>query len=251
LALLSKETFTKTPFSVKQASVVGAVMKKTALAIMIVSALLLSSAELVKLAECNPYWIYDHFDPVPGTIPPSIFIFNPQNYTSYLANSMTVNILVKDAELAGWHCNIEWVGYSIDGRTVELYTLWQRHEQGEEVHPIYIPSDINFTLSSLALGKHILTVSAAVAVLGSQGARPAVFFIDCNSTVFFSVGTADYSPAPTPAATPESTSTPEPTAAPEATSQPATFPATLIFFASVGITIVAIGLVVYFKKHKR
>ena len=234
-------------------------MKKIALAIMLVSALLLSSAELAKLAECNPYWIYDHVEPVPGTIPPSILIYNPQNYTGYSANSMTVNILVKDAELAGWHCNIEWVGYSIDGRSVELYTLWQRHERGEEVHPITIPSDINFTLSSLASGKHILTVSAAVAVLGSNGERPAVFFLDCNSTVFFSVGTTDYSPAPTITTTPEPTFTPEPTSnptltpstIPEATSEPATFQATLLLVASMAIAIVGTGLSVYFKKFRR
>ena len=227
-------------------------MKKIALSIMLLSAFLLSSAELAELAQCNPYWIYDHVEPIPGTIPPSILIYNPLNYTGYSANSMTVNALVKDAELAGWHCNIEWVGYSIDGRSVELYTLWQRAEPGEEIHPISIPSDINFTLSSLALGKHILTVSAAVAVLGSNGDRPAVFFLDCNSTVFFAVGTADYPPAPTRTATPESISNPTttPLTIPEAASESATFPATLIFVASVGI-VVATGLSVYFKKFRR
>ena len=232
-------------------------MKKTALAIMLLSALLLSSAELAKLADCNPYWIYDHVEPVPGTIPPSILIYNPQNYTSYSANSMTVNILVKEAELAGWHCNNEWVGYSIDGRSVELYTLWQRVEPGEEIHPISIPSDINFTLSSLALGKHILTVSAAVAVLGSNGERPAVFFLDCNSTVFFSVGTTDYPPAPTPTAFPSLSPSPEPIATPEPKATPGimlnleSFPTLVTASASVVAVIVVIGLFAYFNKRQR
>ncbi len=218
-------------------------MKKTAFVTIIVSALVLSGAALLGMVVANPYWIYAHVDPVPGTIPPSIVIYSPQNYTSYSENRMTVNVLVKDAELSGWSCNIEWVGYSIDGRSVELYTLWQRAEPGEEVHPITIPSEFNFSLSPLALGKHILTLSVDVAVLGSQGDRPAVFFLDCNSTVFFSVGTTDYPPARTP--------TPPPIATPEATSQPDAFLATLAFVSSIGIALVAVGLLVYFKKHTR
>ena len=129
-------------------------MKRTSLALILIFTLLCSSAELVEMAECNPYWTYAHVDPVPGTIPPSISIYNPLNYTSYSGSNITVNILVNKAELAGWGCNIEYVDYSIDGRNVELYTLWQEHEQGEEIHPITIPSVINFTLSALALGKH-------------------------------------------------------------------------------------------------
>ena len=140
----------------------GAVMKRTAFAVMLIFALLFSGAELVKIAKANatPIWWgmfysrYNEVEPVPSTIPPSISIYNPLNYTSYSGSNITVDILVNKAELAGWVCNIEYVDYSIDGRHGELYTLWQEHEQDEEIHPITIPSVINFTLSALALGKH-------------------------------------------------------------------------------------------------
>ncbi len=234
-------------------------MKKTALAIVLVSALLLSSAELLRTTEANPYWIYAHVDPVPGTIPPAISIYNPRNDTGYSSSSITVSLYITEAELAGWHCNIEYVEYSIDGRTVELYPFWQRVEPGEEVEPKYIPSAIDFPLSSLTLGMHRLTVKAGVAVL--RGEPLEVFFLDCNSTVFFTVDNADYSliPSPTPSPSPspslspspELPATPKPTATPEPTLQPANSPATQIFLATVGIAVVCGGMFVYFKKHQR
>ena len=160
-------------------------MKKTAFVILVICALLFSGAELIEMAKANPYWFFEHVDPVPGTIPPSITIYNPQNYTSYTTNSIPVNILVNKAILAGWSCNIEWVGYSIDGKnTVTLHTKWQSHKQGEEIHPITIPSDTNFNLPSLASGKHTLTVTADVAVLGGD---LQVYFLECNSIVYFTV----------------------------------------------------------------
>ena len=200
-------------------------MKKTALAIVLISVLLFCSVELVKIAKANAYWIYEHVDPVPNTIPPSITIFNPQNNTSYSTNSMTVNILVNKAELAGWHCKIEWVDYSIDGRNVELHSLWQKHEQDEPIHPITIPSEISFNLSSLYLGKHILTVSAGVTVLGGN---MQVFFLDCNSTVHFTIDNTPSSPSPSPS--------------PEPTIEPESLPTSLAIASSIPVAVVLVGL---------
>jgi hypothetical protein len=53
-------------------------MKRIALAIMLMSALLFSSAELVEMAEANFMWIFGTVEPVPGTTPPSIAIYSPQ-----------------------------------------------------------------------------------------------------------------------------------------------------------------------------
>ena len=55
-------------------------------------------------------------------------------------------------------------------------------------------------------------------------------------------------PEPTP--TPIQSPTPEPTSSPEPTARPEPFPATLVFVASVGITIIAIGLFAFFKKKR-
>ena len=144
---------------------------------------------------------------------------------------MTVNILVNKAELGGWHCNIEYVDYSIDGSNVELYSLWQKHEQGEEIHPITIPSEISFNLSSLSLGKHTLTVSAGVAILGGN---LQVFFLDCNSTVYFTIENKPSSPSPS--------SSPEPTDTPETLLNIESFPPSLIVASAIPIIVVLVGL---------
>ena len=209
-------------------------MKKTALAIVLISVFLFSSAELVRIAEANAYWIYEHVDPVPGTIPPSITIYNPQNNTSYYASDMTVNVLVNMAELAGWHCKIEWVDYSIDGRNVELYSLWQKHEQGEPIHPITIPSKISFNLSALSLGRHTLTVSAGVTVLGGN---MQVFFLDCNSTVHFTIDNTPSSPSSSPSTEP--------------TIEPESLPTSLVIASSIPVAVVLVGLGLLLHRIKR
>ncbi len=125
--------------------------------------------------------------------------------------------------------------YSIDGRNVELYSLWQKSKPGEDIHPITIPSVINFTLSSLALGRHTLTVSAGVTVLGGN---LQVFFLDCNSTVYFTIEDTPSSPSPSPSLTP----TPEPESL-----------STSLVIASVipvAVVLTGIGLLLYRIKRK-
>jgi hypothetical protein len=123
---------------------------------------------------------------------------------------------------------------------------------------VYNPSfSYLLNISNLPKGYHNIVIKATF----YNGKN---LFLNASSTPFqFIVRTPTPTPTPTvtpaptltPTPVPTSTSTPmltpEPTATPEATSQPATFPASLVFVALVGIALAVIGLFVYFKKRKR
>jgi len=215
-------------------------MGKTSLAIMLAFALLLLGAEHGETAEANFMWIFATVEPVPGTIPPLISVYSPKNNTSYPSDNLTVNLSVETAKLDGWSSFLLGVDYSLDERTV----VWVYPEDAENPGPPREMFGTEFNLTSLPLGNHSLTVGAYAVV--STGNPLRKFFIDSNSTIFFT--TSFPTPAPVQALFP--TPTPEPSATPEAKSQPTTFPATLIVIAPVAISLAVLGLQVYFKKRK-
>jgi hypothetical protein len=174
----------------------GTAVKKTAIAFILISALLLLSAEIIEMAHANPFYsIYAPVEPVPGTIPPSISINSPQNNTVYAQSEIAVSLFVKNAELAGWNSSITRVAYFLD-------TLPEL--EGYPVHTSFYPDRSGevpelttaFNLSSLSMGKHNLTVTADVVVL--RDTPPQYFLLHSSSTIFF---TTTVQPAPTP--TPE------------------------------------------------
>jgi hypothetical protein len=218
----------------------GAVMKKTALAIMLMLALLFSSVELVKMAEANFMWIFATVDPVPGTIPPNISIIKPQNNTSYSSNNITVSFSVRTAELDDWASFIHIVEYSLDeGNLIPV--------NNSEVLELF---DAALNLTLLPSGKHSLTVTAEVVVY--RGEPMEKFFLDTNSTVYFSIGSEDYSTTPSPS--PEPTPTPtDPNMGP--TSPPDREPLltqeqVLIIGVTISVLAVGLGLLVYGIKRK-
>ena len=165
----------------------GTAVKKTALAVIFILALLLSSAEIVKIAKANalPIWwrlfytSYTEVEPVSGTIPPSISIFNPQNNTDYSSNNITVSLRVRNAELAGWQSSITNINYFLDGKHIGGYF----HSIGERL-PVF---ETVFSMSSLSSGKHRLIVEAIVDVLKSNPSE--VFTLTSSSTIIFTVDT--------------------------------------------------------------
>ena len=65
-------------------------MKKAALALTLVSALLLSltvGALVVEEAKANPFTIFEAATPIPGTIPPIITMSSPVNNTAYASTT--------------------------------------------------------------------------------------------------------------------------------------------------------------------
>ena len=215
----------------------GENLKKTALALMLMLTLLVSSAELVEMAEANFMWIFGTVDPVPGTTPPSIAIYSPQKNASYSSSNVNLNFSVRTAELSGWASFIHTVEYSLDGGN--LITV-----ENSEVLELF---DVALNLTLLSSGKHSLTVKAEVVVY--RGEPMEKFFLDTNSTVYFTV---DTSSSPSPSPSPEPTPTLEPIPTPTATPEPESFPTSLVMASSLTVAAVCagLGLLVYLVKRK-
>ena len=65
--------------------------KKTVIAATITSVFLVSLVAVlfVNVTEANPFsFFWTYIDPIPGTIPPTITIFSPQNNTHYTSNNI-------------------------------------------------------------------------------------------------------------------------------------------------------------------
>jgi hypothetical protein len=129
---------------------------------------------------------------------------------------------------------LDFVAYNLDGRDsgnvsvndVPLYTVYESRP----------PDSFNFSimLYNLSNGKHSLFVSVYGKVYNTPNALP----ITGKSIMvnFSTIQTPTLSPTPSPELTPE----PEP------------FPTTLIIAASAAsATVIAVSLMIYFKKHKR
>ncbi len=102
----------------------GAVMKRETLIVTLVSALLFSvvaGIELLNVVRANPFFPYKNVDPIPGAIPPPIAVSNPQNYTIYSSDEVTVSFNISEAHLDEWFSSVISVEYSLDGEKVVLY----------------------------------------------------------------------------------------------------------------------------------
>ncbi len=191
-------------------------MKKTALFLILIFALLFSSAEIVEIAEANFMWIWATVEPVPGTTPPSISIYSPQNNTSYSSNNVDLNFSVRTAELSGWSSFIHTVEYSLDGGNLIPVN-------NSEVLELF---DVALNLTLLPLGKHSLTVSAGVVV--HRGEPLEKFFLDTSSTVYFTIDNTPSSLSPSPS--------------PEPTIEPESLPTSLAIASAIPVAVVLVGL---------
>ena len=156
--------------------------------------------QVVRVAEANPFWIFHPIEPIPGTIPPKITIFSPQNNTAYPSDNMTISFYVDKPKLDmnGSSIDIQSssiinITYTLDDRTEQAFTIWKNGSAGSDSG---IPN-FNTSLSSPALstGNHYLTVYAE-AVVFAGGLN--IFFINSSSTVFFATHTQTFQPSPTP-----------------------------------------------------
>jgi len=171
-------------------------MKRATLAIMLMSALLFSvvGAQFVSLAEANPYsFFWEFVDPIPGTIPPKITITSPKNYTTYPSGNLNFTVHVAKPETpTPTESYIIYVHYYLDGTIHRVFNNY--FEPVPEV-------DNSTVLHDLSDGNHTLVVQV------EGGVEPGpyeVFFIESNSTVFFTVNkTSNPSSAPSPTSTQE------------------------------------------------
>ena len=156
---------------------------------------------------------YTQFEGLPYD-PPIVTLTSPSQNATYSVPDVPLNVTI---QIRGFiYHNIErirWLNYSLDGEAPVPMTLIV---PSDLTPPYYVHG--NEVLACLSDGSHNLTIFGETFVSGLNG-----YF---NETVSFTVDTSD-----------------TPTTAP--------FPASLLFVASVGIAIAAIGLFVYFKKRKR
>ena len=213
-------------------------MKKAAMELAIISGLLVSllvGVEFVSLAVANPYsFFWTWVDPIPGTIPPKITITSPKNYTTYSSGDLNFTVHVAKPETpTPMESYILHVHYYLDGIYHRVFNNY--FEPVPEV-------DNATVLHDLSDGNHTLFVTA------EGGVEPGpyeVFFIDSNSTVFFTINSTAFSPIPL---TQASSPTPSPTQNYGLKSSHPQQTAVL----SGAIAVACIGLpAIYFKKRSR
>jgi hypothetical protein len=118
---------------------------------------------------------------------------------------------------------------------------------------VYNPSfSYLLDISNLTNGHHEIVIKACfyygfMGLRLNASSRPFPFVVEGQTP------TTTVTPSPSSTSTPTETpfSTPTPTASPEPTATEEPFPTSLVFVASVGVAVVAISLLVYFKKRHR
>lgn len=167
---------------------------------------------LIAKVEANPFWIYHIIEPIPGTTPPQITIFSPQNNQIYSSSVIYLNFNVSRPLLNKCETEIIFVNYTLDDKTVQVYTIWPDTSWGKGFGTgSGVPEfSTSFALPSLHSGKHSLTVSAQGVVWTGGQKGLEIFFIDGSSTITFTntIDTQSLQSTLTPNPTPSSTLSP-------------------------------------------
>ncbi len=236
---------------------------KTSVALTLILTLFVASmlgAQFANVVEADPFFIFNLIDPVPGTIPPTITIFSPQNSTSYSSDNIAVSFEVDRPKLNSCDTAITYVNYTLDSETVQAFTIWRG---GSASNAWAVPEyNTTFTLPSLTTGQHSLTVRAeGVVYAGGMD----IFFIVGSSRVFFTVDHTPSSPSLSPSPAPITSPSPSPTApsspaqtsAPTPTSTPYQEPRQteqqeIVIGAAITAVVIGagLGLLIYLMKRK-
>jgi hypothetical protein len=148
-------------------------VKKTALALVLVFALLFLVMSETRLAQAG----YEEFEGLPYD-PPIVTIDSPSMNGIYSEPDVPLNVTV---QIRGFiYHNVEtirWLNYSLDGQTAIPMTLIV---PSELTPPYYVHG--NDVLTGLSDGTHNLTIYGETAVSGLTG--------DFNATVSFTVDTS-------------------------------------------------------------
>lgn len=169
----------------------------------------------VEVVNADPFFIYRIIEPIPGTTPPQITIFSPQDNQVYSSNVIYLDFNVTRPHLNNCETEIIFVNYTVDDKTVQVYTIWPDTSWGRGFGTgSGVPEfSTSLALPSLLSGKHSLTVSAeGVVWTGGQNGLE-IFFIDGSSTITFTNTIDTRTPQSTsiPSPTPSSTPSPAPT----------------------------------------
>ena len=233
-------------------------------AVIFAVSILIGIIQTVEVADADPFFIFHQVDPVPGTIPPTIAIFSPQNNQEYHSDKVIISFNVSKPQLGKCDTAIIEVKYTIDKDTTTAFSIWRG---GSASNSWAVPEfDTIFTSPSLSSGNHQLTVVAEGVVYPGN---MSIFFIYGASTVYFTMGdqTTKLSPIPSQVSTPNPTQMPKTIPTPGNSSTPSMVPSptsnqtlssnyllnptylTAIAGVIVIVAVVSVSLV-YFKKHK-
>ncbi len=205
-------------------------MKKTALVLALISALLFSvvGAHFIGLAETNPYWWWE---PIPSeTLPAKISILSPQNHATYSSGDVNITVNLTRPETPSTPVS--------GSLSASLFLDGIRIDSIPEYTHLYTKIIFNTVLHSLVDGNHKLEVKARY-FLGA-------FSVDSTSTVFFTIENTSSSPSPSPS--PEPTSSTYGEVNVQNTSQYLAVGGMVAF--TITVVLVGLGLLLYRIKRK-
>jgi hypothetical protein len=167
-------------------------MRKAAIAVTLIIALLLTVAAatfLVKLGSANPY-MRDYVAPDAFTKPPEISIYSPQNNIPCSKVYLSINVSLPKSTTASFSF-LHNVHYQADWLANQTY-LYNSKGLSDEIRSDNSPERQYFSysgvLDGVPEGSHSLTIYAeGGGWYPPQGIMQSGFFIDGNSTVFFTV----------------------------------------------------------------
>jgi hypothetical protein len=214
-------------------------MKKEVLTAIAISALLISLLATV----CSYLVGADSADSI-QFLDSGVTVFSPLNMTYYYQNPI-LNVTLYGAGYLGSIDPEISMNYRIDN----IYNGSVHLRGNGEMHVVTTAVG-TAALPELPSGSHYLTIY----LYGWNQRSYEPKYLSFNNTVYFSiVGTnPTSSPTPTPLITPSPSPSPNITPSPSPSPGSEPFPTTLVI-ASVSVVaiVVAIGALVYFKKHKR
>ncbi len=166
-------------------------MKRTALALTLVAALLLSAVagtRLFNYAEANPYLYGGGTSPPEGTVPPMISIVSPGNNTGYASNNISVVFNVTFTYFLTDICyEVDWQ----EGNTSVYHTNSPYYSGIRGVSEFFY----NETLVGIPEGKHSLSI--IVMAEGGYVKDQTVYYFNIGSpsSVYFTINSIE--PFPT------------------------------------------------------
>ncbi len=188
--------------------------------------------QVVEIVEANAFWIYKTVDPIPGAVPPTIIMLNPQNNSVCSPDEVAVSFNVSKPQFGTSFTSITYVYYAVDnGEDIKLYSPYI-NGSGTTGVPEF---NTTFILPSLSTGNHVLTVKAHGVVL--PGGLD-IFYMNSSSTTFFTVDSQPAQLSPTSSQSINS----------DYSLNPLFLPA---IFSVVVIVVVASFTIVYFKRHNK
>jgi len=174
--LVSQETLIKRPFRLSKIALVGAVMKKTALVLVLVTVvfigLIANSLPVIRVAKANPYTA------------PEVTFLPPINNTAYSTTSLTFNFLVESISFMDFDYY-----YSLDDRVSKepIHVKLVSQRQDPTAHYIYETYQFSADLHNLTDGQHVLTLHHEAPyyswfygeeVVREASEPPIIFYID-------------------------------------------------------------------------